>query len=179
LVARLLGLDVGPCPACGTEGSVEERSERPGLQCASCLLVWSNTDLAATCLELSREVAAEQLLGRIERPSIGRGERRNRRGYGSPDPFAHSRAGPRVSGPICPLPPRWATVYSRLKAIAEAEGFPAPPRPLILAGWAFSSDSEKQRRWVQTMKWALANDLLEEVDLPPDAFYRTDGASDS
>ena len=33
---------------------------------------------------------------------------------------------------------------------------PSPPRPLILAGWVYSSDVEKRERWHATLAWAKA-----------------------
>lgn len=60
---------------------------------------------------------------------------------------------------ICPLPPLWAQIHSSLlKHAAQNECEPKePPKPLILAGWNFSDDDEKARRWRETIAWARDN----------------------
>src|SRR5438094_3576864 len=63
---------------------------------------------------------------------------------------------------ICPMPDRWVTVHRRLvKAwkAARNPAIPEPPRPLILNGWAFSSDIEKEERWTATLSWATQHGL--------------------
>src|SRR5262249_49645977 len=58
---------------------------------------------------------------------------------------------------ICPMPDAWAAVHQRLLKAWKRAGdraMPAPPRPLILGGWAFSSDTEKRERWAETVRWA-------------------------
>ena len=58
---------------------------------------------------------------------------------------------------ICPMPDAWAAVHRRLLNARKRAGDPAipePPRPLILDGWAFSSDTQKQERWAETLCWA-------------------------
>src|SRR5438309_7873039 len=57
---------------------------------------------------------------------------------------------------ICLMPDAWAAVHRRLLSARERAGDPAvpePPRPLILDGWAFSSDTQKQERWKETVRW--------------------------
>jgi len=34
----------------------------------------------------------------------------------------------------------------------------SPPKPLILAGWAYSNDIEKKKRWEETVDWATKNE---------------------
>lgn len=57
---------------------------------------------------------------------------------------------------VCPKPQAWHRAYSDLVAAWESAGQPGPPppRPLILAGWAFSNDVDKHERWRETLAWA-------------------------
>ena len=50
---------------------------------------------------------------------------------------------------ICPMPPEWAKIGEIIKI---KPGHPCTP--LILNGWAFSSDEEKQKRLVQQIDYA-------------------------
>lgn len=61
---------------------------------------------------------------------------------------------------VCPLPTHWARIHSALCAFAEANVCqpPEPPKPLILAGWNFTDDGDKSRRWEETIQWAKMND---------------------
>jgi len=59
--------------------------------------------------------------------------------------------------PICPNPPEWAKLHST--ATAAAEDGDTFPKPLILAGWAFSNDAEKRQRWLETVEWLEARGL--------------------
>lgn len=58
---------------------------------------------------------------------------------------------------ICPLPKIWSTIYAELDALAKAKNIEDPPPPLILAGWNFSSDVQKETRWQETIAWATKN----------------------
>jgi hypothetical protein len=62
----------------------------------------------------------------------------------------------RLVGFICPVPDVWAAAHQRLLRAWKRAGKVAsePPIPLILNGWAFSSDAEKADRWTVTVKWA-------------------------
>jgi hypothetical protein len=69
---------------------------------------------------------------------------------------------------ICPKPDAWAELHRRLQEAASRENprIPPPPVPLILAGWTYSNDVEKQNRWQETLAWtdhhglgALLNDI--------------------
>ena len=59
----------------------------------------------------------------------------------------------------CPNPQEWARVYDVLSRFHEdsADRDHAPPKPLILNGWVFSSSGEKHQRWLQTVVWASSH----------------------
>ncbi len=62
-----------------------------------------------------------------------------------------------MSSPICPNPPEWAKLHSAaIAAAADGETF---PKPLILAGWTFSTNADKRQRWEETVAWLEAHDL--------------------
>ena len=63
-------------------------------------------------------------------------------------------------GRICLQPPVWNQVWEML---AAKEGEKAPPKPLILAAWNFSSDSEKRLRLQEQMCWADSAGCLPQV----------------
>src|SRR5262249_6549182 len=60
---------------------------------------------------------------------------------------------------ICPNPSRWNDVFKLLTEYSKAHPCRPrdPPAPLILAGWAYTNDTEKMRRWKETADWASAN----------------------
>jgi hypothetical protein len=69
---------------------------------------------------------------------------------------------------ICPNPPVWDAVFKKLCSFAERNNCmpPQPPVPLILAGWAYTSDADKMERWNQTVAWAEENacsDLVQGI----------------
>lgn len=57
---------------------------------------------------------------------------------------------------ICPQPIPWNDIHRDLTAFhrESCPDAPTPPVPLILAGWAYSSDEEKAARWQATLDWA-------------------------
>jgi len=67
----------------------------------------------------------------------------------------------------------WHDVFERLNAYAQTHQCvpPAPPTPLILAGWAYSNDIEKMRRWDETVTWATSNGCADLVAVPDTDFY--------
>lgn len=73
---------------------------------------------------------------------------------------------------VCPIPYKWHEIHERLKDAWEAGGSVSdpPPIPLILAGWAFSTDVDKRNRWQNTLDWAVRHGLetlipsLEQAD---------------
>jgi hypothetical protein len=78
---------------------------------------------------------------------------------------------------ICPNSPRWNDVFKQLVEYAEANPCSPshPPAPLILAGWAYSNDTEKMRRWRETVDWASANGCVGIVEEISDQdFYRVE-----
>ena len=73
--------------------------------------------------------------------------------------------------PICPLSPEWANLHSA--AVAAAEDGETFPKPLILAGWAFSSDAEKRQRWKETVDWLESRGLRGLIESKVEgAWYR-------
>jgi len=67
-----------------------------------------------------------------------------------------------MTEPICPNPPEWAKLHEAVRnAVADGETF---PKPLILGGWTFSSDSEKRERWQETVDWLEARGLRGLID---------------
>ena len=77
---------------------------------------------------------------------------------------------------ICPNPdPLW-DAYKRLVAFSKETHCRSknPPFPLILGGWAFSSDFDKMQRWNMTVAWARGNGCAEIVDAIPDEDFYVD-----
>ena len=66
---------------------------------------------------------------------------------------------------VCPLPMAWERARASLEKarVLRAPHAPKVPVPLILAGWNFSTDEEKQQRWNETMDWAATNGLSEHI----------------
>lgn len=81
---------------------------------------------------------------------------------------------------ICPKPPLWQKIHQRLiETMHDSAASSPPPTPLILAGWAFSNDVEKQQRWQETIAWAESHGCSELVrDLPPSSMYVVEKISD-
>jgi len=65
-----------------------------------------------------------------------------------------------------PNPSRWNDVFKQLVEYAEVHPCSPsrPPAPLILAGWTHSNDTEKMRRWKETVDWASANGCVDIVE---------------
>ena len=75
---------------------------------------------------------------------------------------------------ICPNPQPWNSVYEEvIRFTTEHSCSPAePPKPLILAGWAYSSDRAKAARWKETVEWATQNGCAKFVtEIPDSDFY--------
>ena len=74
---------------------------------------------------------------------------------------------------VCPVPLVWNAVFKRLTRFARTQTCvpPTPPVPLILAGWAYSNDLDKLRRWDATVAWARRNGCSHLVDVPESDFY--------
>ncbi len=66
---------------------------------------------------------------------------------------------------VCPMPGVWHDRHQRLLKFAETTPCKPdkPPIPLILAGWAYSSDFDKKSRWEKTLAWAERNGCADLV----------------
>ncbi len=69
---------------------------------------------------------------------------------------------------VCPNPIPWKKLYQQLCHFAESKPMSTdkPPSPLILSGWNFSNDKEKQERWKAMVRWANqydCDDLLSRL----------------
>ena len=75
----------------------------------------------------------------------------------------------------CPVPYIWHEIHQAHVAARDRSGdpgVPMPPTPLILAGWAYSSDGEKFLRWGQTVQWAERYGLAKLIpELSEDEVY--------
>jgi hypothetical protein len=74
---------------------------------------------------------------------------------------------------ICPHPMQWNAIYERLLKVAnDRSDLPKPPVPLILNGWIFSSDNEKEARWSETVRWAESAGCTDVIQkLAAEDFY--------
>ena len=78
---------------------------------------------------------------------------------------------------ICPNPGAWHEAFERISAHAQLRSCtpPNPPKPLILAGWAYSNDIEKMQRWEETVAWAEINGCSNLLQTIPDSeFYHVE-----
>ena len=83
---------------------------------------------------------------------------------------------------VCPKPTIWVETYQRLDESWRRAGCQgeAPPMPLVLAGWIYSSDRDKQQRWQQTIEWAERHNFAHLIPfLRDDDFYATEYLSTS
>lgn len=83
---------------------------------------------------------------------------------------------------VCPLPNKWAQIYTELESEWRIKGLegPPPPKPLILAGWNFSNDVEKKNRWTKTIEWAKSKGLEHIVNqLETSGYYIVDELDNS
>ncbi len=67
---------------------------------------------------------------------------------------------------ICRNPISWNEVFQQLTRHARSNSCmpKSPPKPLILAGWAYSSDEEKAERWEEIIAWATSNGCAEIIN---------------
>ena len=65
------------------------------------------------------------------------------------------------------MPMVWADIHKKLVNALELSGRQgnAPPVPLILNGWVFTSDVDKKERWDETLAWTRTHSL--EHLVPP------------
>jgi hypothetical protein len=78
---------------------------------------------------------------------------------------------------ICPNPMPWHEAFKRLTSYAQSHRCTpsSPPKPLILAGWAYSNDVQKMERWEETLEWADNNGCANLVaEIPEQDFYLVD-----
>jgi hypothetical protein len=83
---------------------------------------------------------------------------------------------------ICPNPSRWNNIHKQLIEYAEARSCrpSRPPAPLILAGWAYSNDTDKMRRWKETVDWAFVNGCAGIVEgISDHDFYQLENPTSS
>ena len=74
---------------------------------------------------------------------------------------------------VCPQPSAWNDVYRRLLQVAASRpDLREVPVPLILAGWAYSNDVKKTRRWEMTVQWSREAGCEEIVASVPDEDFR-------
>jgi hypothetical protein len=83
---------------------------------------------------------------------------------------------------VCPKAGIWYDTYKRLHDawVATGHGSEEPPFPLILGGWIYSSDRDKQERWSALVRWANEHSLSHLVpQIGPDDQYCTEYLSTS
>jgi hypothetical protein len=68
-----------------------------------------------------------------------------------------------AAGRVCPKPQRWYELSQLLQEHHQIAGGEAPPVPLILAGWVFTSNLDKEYRLQQQLKWAEQRGCLDVV----------------
>jgi hypothetical protein len=62
------------------------------------------------------------------------------------------------------MPPQWNELFKMLRDTRQKpSGGSKPPPPLILAAWHHSMPIEKQLRFKEHLKWAEAQDQLDEI----------------
>ena len=80
------------------------------------------------------------------------------------------------NGRVCPQPQRWDELYQLLPDTRQVGAGFVPAAPLILGGWWYSSDGDKQERLALHIRWAADHGALERVDaflraLPEDQWH--------
>lgn len=78
---------------------------------------------------------------------------------------------------VCPQPLIWSEIFKLLnrywKEQLLCKGAP-PPRPLILGGWTFSNDYDKNERWKETKNWARERSCVKLIpELSNEEAYMT------
>lgn len=64
---------------------------------------------------------------------------------------------------VCPMPTYWNELWGKLINRKRMGNSWEPPAPLILAAWWEASDSLKQLRLIDHIKWAEQQGQLEEI----------------
>lgn len=70
----------------------------------------------------------------------------------------------RSNSRVCPQPRKWQELYELLPDRRQVGAGYVPSAPLILGGWWYSSDAEKQERLSLHIHWAAEKGALEQVD---------------
>ena len=65
---------------------------------------------------------------------------------------------------VCPMPPEWNSIWKLLpkRKRVGSMGW-KPPLPLILAGWLYTTDSEKRQRLEMHIRWAYEHHVFDRV----------------
>jgi hypothetical protein len=64
---------------------------------------------------------------------------------------------------VCPMPPEWHSIWKLLPNREGKKGGWSPPLPLILAGWLYTTDSEKRQRLEEHIRWAYEHHVCHKV----------------
>ncbi len=72
---------------------------------------------------------------------------------------------------VCPNPRAWCDVHKRLVTFSQERFLDRPPGPIILSGWWYTTDTEKQQRWFEMIEWATVHCCKDLLDLQDDDFY--------
>jgi hypothetical protein len=77
---------------------------------------------------------------------------------------------------VCPKPPIWHDTFLRCRRAWEASGRTGdePSVPLILNGWVYSSDLDKQQRWQALIRWAEERSLRHLIPTPASSVEKID-----
>ena len=82
----------------------------------------------------------------------------------------------RRDGRVCLQPQYWQRMYERLPDTRQEGSRWMPALPLILAGWAHSTDRDKRERFAEHLRWAVAHGAGEKLltylsDVPAEAWH--------
>ena len=85
-----------------------------------------------------------------------------------------------TDGRICPQPLKWKALWEMLPDKRGDDAGRNPPLPLILDGWWYSTDFQKQKRLQEHIEYAAEHGVLDDVDsflrgLPKDQWRTTHG----
>jgi hypothetical protein len=69
----------------------------------------------------------------------------------------------RCENRVCPVPEYWNQLYRLLPETRQGGSGWEPPLPLILAAWHHTTDSDKQERLKQHIRWAHDHGALSRI----------------